>query len=142
MHIVLLKCPHVQIAFLKFTSYDNRDLVGCNCCCSCSFEREIIKIGQSSHKMYSNNILNFQESTTILMLVKNVWKLIVCTSYIIHRLSRNFFVLFAILKQESIIKNLRWKAKHCQQSTDINIGVIICYLFWPSDFTKEVGDVD
>ena len=27
---------------------------------------EIIKIGQSSHKMYSNNLLNFQESTTIL----------------------------------------------------------------------------
>ena len=37
-----------------------------NCCCSCSFESEIIKIGQSSHKMYSNNILNFQVSTTIL----------------------------------------------------------------------------
>ena len=37
-----------------------------NCCCSCSFEPEIIKIGQSSHKIYSNNILNFQESTTIL----------------------------------------------------------------------------
>ena len=35
-----------------------------NCCCSCSFEREIIKIGQSSHKIYSNN--NFQECTTIL----------------------------------------------------------------------------
>ena len=35
-------------------------------CCSCSFEPEIIKIGQSSHKMYSNNIVNFQESTTIL----------------------------------------------------------------------------
>ena len=32
----------------------------------CSFEPEIIKIGQSSHKMYSNIILNFQESTTIL----------------------------------------------------------------------------
>ena len=30
-----------------------------NCCSSCSFEREIIKIGQSSHKMYSNSILNF-----------------------------------------------------------------------------------
>ena len=28
-----------------------------NSCCS-------IKISQSSHKMYSNNILNFQESTT------------------------------------------------------------------------------
>ena len=37
-----------------------------NCCCSCSFEPEIIKIGQSSHKMYSNKILNFQESMTIL----------------------------------------------------------------------------
>ena len=37
-----------------------------NSCCSCSFEPEIIKIGQSSHKMYSNKILNFQESTTIL----------------------------------------------------------------------------
>ena len=37
-----------------------------NCCCSSSFEPEIIKIGQSSHKMYSNNILNFQESMTIL----------------------------------------------------------------------------
>ena len=37
-----------------------------NCCCSCSFEAEIIKIGQSSHKMYSNKILTFQESTTIL----------------------------------------------------------------------------
>ena len=37
-----------------------------NCYCSCSFEPEIIRIGQSSHNMYSNNIVNFQESTTIL----------------------------------------------------------------------------
>ena len=36
-----------------------------NSCCSCLFEPEIIKIGESSHKMYSNKILNFQESTTI-----------------------------------------------------------------------------
>ena len=34
--------------------------------CRCSFEPEIIKIGQSSHKMYFNNKVNFQESTTIL----------------------------------------------------------------------------
>ena len=33
---------------------------------NCSFEPGIIKIGQSSHKIYSNNMLNFQESTTIL----------------------------------------------------------------------------
>ena len=37
-----------------------------NCCCSCSFEVEIINVGQTAHKMYSNNIVNFQESTTIL----------------------------------------------------------------------------
>ena len=49
-----------------------------NSCCSCSFEAEIIKIVRSSHKMYSNNILNFQESTTILNACtkKKVWKLI------------------------------------------------------------------
>ena len=35
-----------------------------NSCCSCWFEPEIIKIGQSSPNMYSNNIVNFQESTT------------------------------------------------------------------------------
>ena len=64
MHIVLLKCPDVQIGFLKFTSCDF-SWVYSSCCCSCSFEAEILKIGQSSHKMYSNKILNFQESTTI-----------------------------------------------------------------------------
>ena len=36
-----------------------------NCCCSCSFEPEIIKIGWSSHNMYSNNILNFLVTTSI-----------------------------------------------------------------------------
>ena len=34
--------------------------------CSSSFETEIIKIGQSSHKTHSNNLLSFEESTTIL----------------------------------------------------------------------------
>ena len=29
LHIVLLKCPHVQVAFLKFTSSDNQALVRC-----------------------------------------------------------------------------------------------------------------
>ena len=41
-------------------------MVYSNCCSSCSFELEIIKIGQSSHKMYSNKIVNVQESATIL----------------------------------------------------------------------------
>ena len=49
-----------------------------NCCCSCWFEDEIITISQSSHKMYSNNILNFEEFMTILNAhSKKVWKLIV-----------------------------------------------------------------
>ena len=47
-----------------------------NCCCSCSFEAEIIKIGQSSHKMYSNNIVTILNPWT-----KNGWKLIECTAY-------------------------------------------------------------
>ena len=60
-----------------------------NCYCSCWFETEIIKIGQSSHKMYSNKILNSQESTTILNAhTKKAWKLIVCKSS---------FVLMALL---------------------------------------------
>ena len=54
-----------------------------NCCCRCSFEAEILKIGQSSHNMYSNNILNFQESTIILnACTKKVWKFIECTTYL------------------------------------------------------------
>ena len=54
----IFEIPHLwQSGFSKVYS---------NCCCSCSFEAEIIKIGQSSHKMYSNNIVNFQEFSTIL----------------------------------------------------------------------------
>ena len=37
-----------------------------NSCYSCWFEPEIIKNVQSSNKMYNDDILNFQESTTIL----------------------------------------------------------------------------
>ena len=36
------------------------------CCCWCSFEPEIVKIGLSSYKMYRNNILNYSEFATIL----------------------------------------------------------------------------
>ena len=48
-----------------------------NCCYGCSFKPEISKIGQSSHNLYSNNLLNFQVSMTILNAsTKKVWKLI------------------------------------------------------------------
>ena len=60
-----------------------------NCCCSCSFEREIIRIGQSSHKIYSNNIVNFQESTTIVnACTKEIWKLIEFTTYVNTEIDR------------------------------------------------------
>ena len=61
-----------------------------NCCCSCSFEGEIIKIGQSSHKMYSSTIHNYQVSTTILNAhTKKVWKLIVFTLYVNNNNNNN-----------------------------------------------------
>ena len=49
-----------------------------NSCCSCSSKAEIINIGQSSHKMYSNNILNTQDNFNCLY--KKVWKLIEFTT--------------------------------------------------------------
>ena len=55
------KCPHVQIAFLKFTSYDNQAFVWCIPIAAVAVHLNL----KLSHKMYSNNILNFQESTTI-----------------------------------------------------------------------------
>ena len=58
-------------------------MVYSNSCCICSFEPEMTKICQSSHKMYSNNTLNFQECPTILNADgKKVWKLIVSSSFI------------------------------------------------------------
>ena len=69
-----------------------------DCCCSCSFEPEIIKNGQSSHKMYSNNILNSQESTTIVnTCTKKVWKLIEGTTYIMFP---NLFLIVPISQKE------------------------------------------
>ena len=53
-----------------------------NSCCNGSVKPEIIKICQSSHKMYSNNILNFQLSTTILnACTRKDWKLIECATH-------------------------------------------------------------
>ena len=97
---VVWSIPYVSVAFFQVQNrisskvsdciFENHQLwqqgfsrVYSNCCCSCSFEPEIIKIGQSCNKIYSNNILNFLESATILNgNTKNVWNLIVYTPYI------------------------------------------------------------
>ena len=73
--------PYVSVAFFpNFIAYCSSKVSDCifeirqlwqsgfskvysNSCCSSSFGPKIIKIGQSSYKMYSNN---FQESTAIL----------------------------------------------------------------------------
>ena len=53
-----------------------------NCCCSCSFEAEIIKINQSSRKMYSNKYTEFSRVyNNSKFLNKKVWKLFECTTY-------------------------------------------------------------
>ena len=71
---------------------------------SCSFEAEIIKNCQSSNKIYSNNIVNFQESTTILNAhTKKVWKLIVCPSY--KSFSLTYVICLRIVKWS---KSFNW----------------------------------
>ena len=80
-----------------------------NCLYSCSFQPESIKIGQSFHKMCSNNLLNFQESTTILNTrTKKVWKLIVCPSYIM----KGGVVGFSEVHMKTHLKQPRMKIKN------------------------------
>ena len=75
-----------------------------NCCCSCSFKSEIIQIGQSSQKMYSNNLLSFQESTTILnTYTKKVRKLTVYTSYILEKIKESQHLIYSQTSKEASV---------------------------------------
>ena len=77
-----------------------------NCYCSCSFEPEIIKFSQSSHKMYSNKILNFQESTTILnACTKKVSKRIECTT---HTHTHIYIYIYTYIRHHHYIMLLAW----------------------------------
>ena len=99
-----------------------------NCCCSCSFEPEIIKIGQSSYKMYSNNIVNFQESTTILnAYTKKVRKLIEGIIY------WYCFFLFWLLQSISFFRKsfASYKVENC--------GMIICGAAWV--FNRKANNI-
>ena len=89
-----------------------------NCCCSCWFEPKIIRIGQSSHNRYSNNIVNFQESTSILNAnTKKIWKLIVCTVYI--TLKGTIVTVHSKIKLYYKFKNYKSAQlkKHCGTNT-------------------------
>ena len=109
-----------------------------NCCCSCWFEPEIIKIGQSSHKMYSNNILNFQESTTTLnACTKNIWKRIECTTYIYiyptkQQLSGNLPPITKTIQ----VRQTRHTG-HCWRSKDELISDILLWI--PSHGRAKTG---
>ena len=133
--------PHVSVAFFpslkqNFIAYRSSKVSDCifeihqlwqsgfsrvysNCCCRCSFEPVIIKIGQSSHKTYSNKILNFPESTTILdtwtkiksgnllnapriyLSIYPIYQLI-----FIHKCATNFFIC-VWLQKRTILKKIK-----------------------------------
>ena len=96
-----------------------------NCCRSRSFELEIIKIGQSSHKMYSNNIRNFQQFTTILNTpMKKVWKLIECTSYVCIMACSESLQVFStgflqVIRSESLRKKSYAAFRGLAKKTDL-----------------------
>ena len=79
LHVVLLKDCIFEIHQLCQSGFCR---VYYNCCCSCSFEPEIIKIGPSSHVMYSNNSELSRVYDNFKYLYKNGWKLIECTTYL------------------------------------------------------------
>ena len=95
-----------------------------NCCCSGSFEPEIMKISQSSHKMYSNNMLNLQESTTILnactkksgnlLKVQRTWNYITMGKQTINIISR--LVNFPASSAGCLLLSVEWMTASLQDS--------------------------
>ena len=90
-----------------------------NSCCRSSFEPG--KIGQSSHKMYSNKIVNFQESTTILnSCTKKVWKLIEHSTYIRICICMNRASIFEWHKRFKDRRESVRDDERCGRSKEIN----------------------
>ena len=85
-----------------------------NCCCSCSFKSEIIKIGQSSHKMCSNNILNSLASMTIL----NAYTKKSLETYWLHHIYIWYICIKRILHE---ITSKGWYAIKSNQIKHLNI---------------------
>ena len=107
-----------------------------NCFCSCSFEFEIIKIGRSSHKIYSNSILNFQESTTILNAYTNVHV------YIYILFADNFlkracdtFTYFYLIRIILFTIDYLFACKYCYLSLRTQLST--SYLFAHSQMIKQ-----
>ena len=98
-----------------------------NSCCSCSFEPEIIKIPQSSHKIDRNNLLSFQEPTTILnVCTKKVWKIIECMPWL--AILGNIFWCF--YSYSSLIHFENCSEQFTMRSTRLLIPLLPCLVPW------------
>ena len=116
-------CMIFEIHQLRQSGFSSVDS---NSSCSCSFEPEIIKIGQSSHKMYSNNIVNFQESTTNL----NACTKKCLETYWMHHVHENILKYYTL----NLFKEITIGFSHSLQMTlqspamFVLIGKCYCYL--------------
>ena len=86
--------------------------------CNCSFEPEIIKIGQSSHKMYSYNILNFQESKTILNACTKKSGNLLNSPHIISIYLSIYLSLFSFFPFSDFVMNFHDTLSICLSITD------------------------
>ena len=96
-------------------------------CCSCSFEHEIVKFGQSSHKLYSNNILNFQESPTILNACTKKYGTLMNTP--------------RIYKEGLELNNLKWLISHKTKPNPAKSLASPQNLLWPIVMVALMGQI-
>ena len=96
-----------------------------NSYCSCSFEAEIIKIGRSSHKMYSNFQVYKYMYSILNAHTKKVWKLIVCPSYIYSN-----SLLVTLFLNETKLIYLHTVNSFQLLRTQIILNGLYCYLIW------------
>ena len=96
------------------------------CFCSFSFEPEIIKIGQSSHKMYSTNIVNYQVYNNFKCRYKKAWKLIEFATYIkLCRLFNAKSDLFIYIKYIRFL-NLSQQSRTVPSIADVSLTSAMC----------------
>ena len=82
-----------------------------NSCCSGSFKPEILKIGQSSHKMYSKDIVNSQESMTILNACTKKSGKLLNAPHIYVRVCEYIYIyiyIYMFTKYACLIKKRHW----------------------------------
>ena len=100
------------------------------------------KIGQSSHKMYSNNLVNFRRSRTILNACTNkIWKPIEGTTYIEQIQEATSHKTESVWSPTSHLKPIqKRRTKHAGHSWRSKNEFISNFLLWtPSKWCASVG---